>query len=473
MKSILTLNKITKFLIVIGLALLLIILAYYLILDNKFNSDAPIGNYPKPQNIAEARNQDLDYLMMFFQLEKSFTKETMDIAERYYRQLIENASELSDTEFELAVAKIVAAANNGHTKIREYDRTPKYNRLPIRGNWFADGYFIIRAYEGFEQHLGDKIIAIDGAPMFEVLQKLRPYIGGTDETFHKYLPYLIESPDLLHAANITNNKDKMHITFDLNGTSRDVTIKASKDYSKDQIARTHYLLSPSVFKISQPKWQSVMNESDQLPIYLQQPLESFQTKPMDELNAFYVQFRTNNDSATQSISEFCDKAMSDFKKSNKRFLIMDQRFNSGGNMLKTKDCMRDFPSLVPHNGHIFLITSNITFSAGIYSAAYIAQFGGEKVSIVGTQVGDSLITWAEDNLMVLPNSKIQIKFSTGKHDLINGCSDWDNCFWMTRNLNLRVKSLMPDIYTPLFYSDYIKNIDPAITAIKEQISLKI
>ena len=473
MKNIFTKNKITKTIIIIGSILLLTIPAFYLLLDNKFNADAPHVNYPKPANIAEARKQDLDYLLMFFELEKSFTKETLALAERYYQQLFENASELDDAEFELAVAKIVAAANNAHTKIREYDRTPKYNRLPIRGHWFADGYFIIRAYQGFEKHLGKKIIAIDDVPMFEVLQKLRPYVGGTDETFNKYLPYLIESPELLHAANITNNKDEIHIKFDSNGHSSQATIKASKDYSKDHIARSHLLLSPRVYKVSQPEWKSAINESLELPLYLQQPLESFQTKSLKDINAFYVQFLSNNDSRTESISDFCDKAMSDFKQSNKRFLIIDHRFNAGGNMLKTKDCMKKFPSLVSEDGHIFLITSNITFSAGIYSSAYISQFGGDKVSIVGSQIGDSLVLWGEDNLMVLPNSKIQIKFSTGKHDLTNGCSDWNTCFWLTMNSDIRVKSLNPDILTPLYYSDYIENIDPAMTAIKKQILLKI
>ena len=464
--------KILKYLITICVFLIVLILTYNLILMNRFESDAPIIKYTNPITIEEARMQDLDYLMMFFQLEKSFTKDTLAIAEKYYQQLIENAPDLGDAEFELAVAKIVAAADNGHTKIREYDRTPKYNRLPIRGHWFADGYFIIRAHQGFEQHLGKRITSIDDVPMFEVLKKLRPYIGGTDEIFKKYIPYLIESPELLYAAKITNNKDEFQLKFESNGNSSHATIRASKDYSTEHIARTNILLSPSVYKKSQPKWKPAIKESDQLPVYLKHPLESFQTKQLDSLNAFYVQFRTNNDSSTQSISDFCEKAMSDFQQSSKEYLIIDHRFNVGGNMLKTKDCMKEFPSLVADNGHVFLITSHFTFSAGIYSAAYIAQFGGDKVTIVGTQIGDRLISWAEDNLMVLPNSKIQIKFSTGKHDLTNGCSDWSQCFWKTMNLDLRVNSLKPDISTPLYYSDYIKNIDPALAAIEKQIIMK-
>ncbi|MGJ8662068.1 MAG: hypothetical protein ACSHWU_00390 [Marinicella sp.] len=456
----------------VALLVLICIPTYHLLIKLKFDTDAPEANYPEPLDQAEARKQDMDYLSMFFNLDKSFTQESRAKAERLYAQVQEYVTDTTDAEFELAVAKIVAAAGNGHSKTREYARTLKYNRLPIRGHMFADGYYIIRAFEGYEELLGQKILAIDDTPMFEVLGQLRAYVSGNEGNFNKMVPYILESPELLQAAGIAKDSNTINLLLDNNGISHVVAVTATIEFSNDQINRSNVLLAPMVYKKSQPKWQSVLQESTDLPLYLQQPLALFQTKELKTLDAFYVQFWTNNDSSNQSITAFCESAMEQFQNSGLQNLIVDHRYNSGGNMLKTKDCMRAFPDLVPEQGRIFLIIGNHTFSAGIYSAAYIAYFGGEKVTILGTDIGDELISWGEDNLMELPNSKIQIKFATGKHDLVNGCSDWNTCFWKTMNLDLRVDSLSPDIHTPLFFADYINNRDPSMAVIEEQLNSK-
>ena len=142
--------------------------SYQLLKDWRFNSDAPVANFPPPADAAEARAQDVEHLAMFFELERSWTDETLAAARQQYEQLRASAVDMSDAEFELAVARVVALAGNAHTKVREYNRTPRYSRLPIRGYWFADGYYIIRAHSGYEQYLGHRVVAIDGRSMAEV-----------------------------------------------------------------------------------------------------------------------------------------------------------------------------------------------------------------------------------------------------------------------------------------------------------------
>ena len=67
--------------------------------------------------------------------------------------------------------------------------------------------------------------------------------------------------------------------------------------------------------------------------------------------------------------------------------------------------------------------------------------------------------------MTLPNSGIEIKFSTGKHDLINGCHDWRECYWGNLFSDLRIDSLEPDMAFPLTIADYRDGRDPVISAI--------
>ncbi len=237
-----------------------------------------------------------------------------------------------------------------------------------------------------------------------------------------------------------------------------------------QLARSHILLAPAIYASSQPHWKTVKFNHGSIPVYLNKPLASFQTTNLEDMDSFYIQFWSNNDSASMSIKTFCIAALEKFKRSKKQYLIMDHRFNSGGNIHKTEACIQEFATSIPSNGHIFLVVGNATFSAGIYSAAFIAQYGANKVSIVGDDVGDSLIAWAEDNLLILPNSGIQIKYSTGKHDISNGCNDWQTCYWGTMYHDLRVKSLAPNLRAPPTFNDYINNIGPSMPAIRSHIS---
>ena len=102
---------------------------YILLKAWRFDTDAPEANFPTPANLAEARAQDVEHLALFFELERSWTEDSIEAAREQHRALAERAGEMSDAEFELAVARIVAMADNAHTKIREYNRTPRYNRL--------------------------------------------------------------------------------------------------------------------------------------------------------------------------------------------------------------------------------------------------------------------------------------------------------------------------------------------------------
>jgi hypothetical protein len=68
-------------------------------------------------------------------------------------------------------------------------------------------------------------------------------------------------------------------------------------------------------------------------------------------------------------------------------------------------------------------------------------------------------------LLELPNSLIQIKFSTGKHDLENGCDDWSQCHWGTMGHEIRLKTLAPEHNTALSYRNYINGIDPSMERI--------
>lgn len=458
-----------RWLVPIGLPVLLVLLAvpaYHLAKSARFDTDAPEGNYPEPVSLAEGRAQDVEHLGLFFELERSWTPASLDEARHNYEALQENATNLSDAEFELAVARIVATADNAHTKVREYSRTPRYSRLPIRGHMFDDGYYLIRAHRDHEHLLGQRLTAIDDKSLSEIRDGLRQYVGGNDATFDKYLPYLMESPELLHAAGLIASRDSVSlILLDDEGQTNNVTLDAPYPSSSEQIGRSYLLLAPQVYSQSQPEWLAVHTPDAKLPLYLQAPFKQFQFVQNEDSDFSYLQFWSNNDVGDRSISAFCKDALEAFRRNPTDILIIDHRFNSGGNYHTTADCMTDFGHSLPPDGHLYVIIGGPTFSAGIISAATAIVAATGRVTVIGAPVGDRLISWGEDNLLKLPNSGIEIKFSTGKHDLVNGCRDWRQCYWGNLFSDLRIASLEPNPQVPLTFADYRDGRDPVMAVI--------
>jgi len=453
-----------------GLAVLALlaglVFGFYAALDWRFDSDAPEARFPEPSTLAEARLQDVEQLELFLELERSWTPETLRRAREDHQELRRTASKMSDAEFDLAVARLVARADNAHSKVREYDRTPRYSRLPVRGHPFADGYHIIRAHAGHERLLGARVLAIGEIGMDEVKQRLRPYIAGPEGTFLKYLPYLLEVPELMHAAGLIARPDRMPMDLEvLSGEREQVVFEAPFPPSDEQIARSYQLLSPVVYSESQPDWQTLPAPGES-PLYLQAALERFQRARLSDPEATYIQFWSNSDGPEQSIGDFCEESLRAFRADPTPVLIVDHRFNSGGNYLKTRDCMSAFGASIPPGGRLYIIVGGATFSAGLYSVGFLAQAAGDQAMLVGEPVGDRLRAWGEDNLLRLPNSGIEIKFSTGLHDLTRPCRDLTRCFWLNILVDLRIDSLAPDIPALQSFADYARGVDPALEAIR-------
>ncbi|NNL94728.1 MAG: hypothetical protein HKO64_03825 [Xanthomonadales bacterium] len=288
----------------------------------------------------------------------------------------------------------------------------------------------------------------------------------------KYIPYLLESPELMHAAGITASPERMQVTLEDRRAETEeplkpVVFEAPYPDAADQIARSHYLLTRQVYANSQPDWAPLaVTEPESTPPYLDFPENHMQMREIPGLDAMYMQFWTNSNVGSTKIGDFCEEALEAYRKNPTRHVIVDQRFNGGGNLSLIKDCMRAFGQSVPSSGHAYIIIGGATFSAGIYSAAFLKQGAGAKAVLVGEPVGDALRNWAEDNLLRLPNSEIEIKFSTGMHDLAQPCRDWKKCHWGVMFVDLAIENLDPDIPAPLTFKDFMNGIDPAMEAIR-------
>ena len=81
-----------------------------------------------------------------------------------------------------------------------------------------------------------------------------------------------------------------------------------------------------------------------------------------------------------------------------KHMIVDLRFNPGGDLFNTILFSRALPRLVPRDGRVFVLVGRATSSVAISTAAMLKGSGGDKVTLIGEDMGDDSRFWVEANL---------------------------------------------------------------------------
>lgn len=184
----------------------------------KFYPSAPEPNYPPALNLAQAQRQDFDYFRNYFDYNKAYSPQAREQAEKLLAQYQSQAGKLSSAAFDLAVARMVALADNGHSTIFMGPFSRHHNRLPCRFYKFADGFFVLRARPACADLLGAKVVAIDGHPVEHIVDGMFKYSGGPRNHYDQFKAvFFLESPELLHAAGFADASDRETLHVRLKG----------------------------------------------------------------------------------------------------------------------------------------------------------------------------------------------------------------------------------------------------------------
>jgi hypothetical protein len=441
-------------------------------MEKKFYPDPPVAAFTIPKDLAEAQSQDLNYFAHYFDLERSYTPSALLMANEMLEALKLKAGTLSAAEFDLAVGKIVALADNGHSNVFASSRSRRFGRIDIRTTWFGDGLYVTRAVEDHKDLLGARLLSVSGIDAETLNQTFSRYYGGTPPYKRSMSPYFIEAPELLEGAGLPIIAAEATYKFQLREGSLVERILSFGQADPDAIrAFPVDWLFPARRKGEAETWKPAFDEAkDKLPLYLQFHEQAFQRKALPDLDAYYIALRQNYSSDNQSIGKFLRQTLKEVEKSKPKNLVIDMRLNGGGDYTTTAKAMWKLPTLIPDDGRIFLLSSSATFSAGMSSMGFVKEVGGDRVTIVGTEVGDRMQFWSEGRFMTLPNSKVNFRYSTGYVDMKNSCDDYSKCYWLGALYPIEVESLSPDIVVETTFDDYITGRDPVMARVAQELA---
>lgn len=470
-----------KRLLIVGSAVVVALGAAVYVIYPQILKAEPTASYPRPRNTAEANLQDIDFLGRLIEVDRSFTPEARAAFSAGIADLKGRAGELSPTQLEMEAARLVALADNGHTNVKGVSRGLTLNALPVRINRFAEGYFVTRARPEHADLLGARIEAINGQTPEALVAALAPYTGGPPSFRREAATSILLSPAALAAAGFGENDDRASLTMTL-ATGEEITRElvaeaepasgpASSDPDLQGLRRRHWPqrnLSPVPSPVDVGAWQSLLDPRGPLPLYLRQPDVAYWSEEIPELDAIYVQINVVIDAASgPTLKEFLNGRVARLKEDPVRNVIVDLRFNPGGNGTLTADFTSQLPDTLPEDGRIFILTSGNTYSAAIITVARLAYFGGERALVVGEAVGDREQFWAEGGTITLPNSGLQVGYATAAHDWEHRCrlSDFRTCYFINYIIGVPAGKLTPDLPVEPRFADYLRGEDSLLAAI--------
>src|SRR6267154_282072 len=141
---------------------------------HKFSPAPPSNDFPKPANALEAQQQDIEQFSRLLAMDRAFSPAARAEADRQIAELKSEHAPLERDKFHVALLRITALADNGHTGLY---RKGGQNVTPLRVVLFADGLYVLRANSAFADLLGARVESIEGRPTGEVIAALEQLHG--------------------------------------------------------------------------------------------------------------------------------------------------------------------------------------------------------------------------------------------------------------------------------------------------------
>lgn len=381
-----------------------------------------------------------------YNIYEAITKEQWDNS---FSNLLDNIESLDDEHINTELAKIVASVGDGHTIFFPAPKNGgKQEVYKIKFYKFKEGLYIKGITKDNAQYNGMKVTKIGKYKTEDALKKISEIIPHDNELGIDWLtPAYLMNNDYLYGLGINESKDVLKLELEDNaGKKITADIKKSvSDYS-------------NIFHNPNTGEYIYANESSTapLPLYLKRGTDMYWFEHLTDINFVYMQVNGIGNKENEKIKDFYDKVFKFIDSNKVDGIIIDLRLNSGGNNNLNKHLINNFIRYdkINKKGRIFTIIGRNTFSAAMNLAGDLEN--STQTIFIGEPTGSRPNFTGEINFIELPNTGIKVSASS--------------LYWQKAVSSDKRKWIFPEVYTPLSFSDYKNNIDPAMNAVYDYIS---
>jgi len=411
--------------------------------------------------------EDLQFAVdTFLERDRSFSP----AARQQFRDIITNLQKTveskTDEQIIVELAKAVALSKNAHTRLYILRNSSELRRYPIRVWQFADGLYVVRATPEYSELLGAKILRIGGRSVEAVKQSVDPLFAGNASWLNYMNSYTMTSPDVLIGLGLIASDGKAEIEFKNRGGKK---VKRRLEplplRKSSETTESWWDLSPTRPR-NDGLWVSALSpKAARLPLYLQNAERQYWSQYLPNDRLFYIQFnRSGNAPSGEPFAEFEKRVLTELQSVNADKIVVDMRFNTGGNLDVAKPFMERLAALAKERKtKVYVITGRATFSAGLFHAMQLRQH--TNATLVGEPVGDELDFWSEGGNVIMPNSKLTLHYADRFHSYSPvERTELKQYLWTSSDLS--ITKAAPDIIVKMKARDYFDGRDPALEAVK-------
>ncbi|WP_232788148.1 peptidase S41 [Mameliella alba] len=304
----------------------------------------------------------------------------------------------SKDAFLLSLMRLLALPGNGHTRLIPNDAILV---LPLRFATIGTTVRLLDAASGFSDAIGGDLISINGVPVGEIEVAAEKLLAGTPQRKRVIGPILFAWPSALRHLGVLSGGDAI-----------EYRVRSRTGELSELLLNPANLVPGSTLY---PRGEHGKADASWTPKSFLRTKDFGQPGILLVLPSFFDPGET---ALPLAVSEAADVVRSRPGTP----LIIDVRGNTGGDFLQTMPLI-DAISEGAEGRRVGLLIDKFTFSAAIVFTAILKHRLGERLVLIGEEMGDGLTFFAEGGTIGLSSSGAAVRYSTAFHDWAGGRTD--------------------------------------------------
>jgi len=356
-----------------------------------------------------------------------FTKISKEFFNQQLDTLISESTKLNREQVIVRLLKVNASIGDEHTIL--FPDADFY--LPFQFKLFDEGIAIAVTDSLHTEYLLYKVLSIDETPIAEITSLLKTIIKQDNLSYAKYFEaFYFNNTSILLGLGIIKNIQE--VNFKLLSPQGDTVITSVNAIKNEVITN---------WKYAEP-YKQILAYSNYSNYWFQYN---------EDNKILYFNYRSCAESKNESFAAFNKRLFEVINEKKPTKLILDLRFNGGGNSAILNPFIKLIKTSFLNNGKsFFVLIGQKVMSSSIMNAIELKRT--TNATFVGEPTGGNINHFGEIKSFELPNLNMRVTYST---------KYWEN--WIGHN-----GALMPDVPVMHSLANFLNNNDEALDYIQHQ-----
>jgi hypothetical protein len=354
---------------------------------------------PTPAATRDGRwQQDVEYLSsqlvaLHPNAFHSTPRETYDAATT---ALVSAIPTLQDHQIMAEMVRLAALLGDGHTYVNPYNEG-HFRLYPLEAAWYGDEFLVTAAAPEYEQAIGTTITRIGETDIGAAFERLTPYIEHDNlQQLRSSSGLVLLTPEFLHTAGLITDMESAPFTFE-GADGQPFTLN----------------LVPGALGAPSADWIGIYAKfAVERPLWAQNRDKNYWYTYLEDSGTVFFQYNRCANDPDQPFEQFASEMFAFIDANPVQRVIIDLRFNGGGNSTVIKpfiDGMRTRSALNTEDT-FFAFIGRGTFSSALMNAIDLAT--QTNATLVGEGTGGKPNGYGEVRDFTLPNSGLPVQYST-------------------------------------------------------------